>query len=143
MIGRILRDDTLHKQHLMARAPGNRAAEDYRQLRNNLEFLNVDRPPRVIMVSSAVSSEGKTTMVANLGIALTDLSRTVAVVEADLRQPKLTSYLGLVEGPGLADVLSGRAQLEDVTQQYHDTELRLRAHIILLRPVPSLPAPDT
>jgi receptor protein-tyrosine kinase len=125
VIGRILRDDTLHKQHLMARAPGNRAAEDYRQLRNNLEFLNVDRPPRVIMVSSAVSSEGKTTMVANLGIALTDLSRTVAVVEADLRQPKLTSYLGLVEGPGLADVLSGRAQLEDVTQQYHDTELRL------------------
>ena len=58
----------LKREHTLDRSTGNRAAEDYRRLRNNLQFFNVDDPPKVIMVSSAVPSEGKTTAVVNLGL---------------------------------------------------------------------------
>ena len=94
VIGVILRDEKFGKTHLMQKSGSARVAEDYRQLRTNLQFLNVDDPPKVIMISSAVPSEGKTTAVVNLGLALADAGRTVTIVEADLRRPKVTRYLG-------------------------------------------------
>ncbi|WP_233517599.1 CpsD/CapB family tyrosine-protein kinase [Geodermatophilus marinus] len=105
----------------------NRTAEDYRQLRNNLQFLNVDEPPKVIMVSSAVPSEGKTTAVVNLGLALADAGRRVTIVEADLRKPKVTRYLGMVGGVGLSNILADTADLDDVLQRYGTGELSVIA----------------
>jgi capsular exopolysaccharide synthesis family protein len=118
VIGTVLRDDSLLKHHTIDRARGSRTAEDYRQLRTNLQFLNVDNPPRVIMVSSAVPSEGKTTLVVNLGLALADAGHSVTLVEADLRRPKVTRYMGLVGGVGLTNVLAGAASLDEVRQAY-------------------------
>jgi receptor protein-tyrosine kinase len=120
VIGAVLRDAVLDKRHTIDRLTDSRTAEDYRQLRNNLQFLDVDNPPRTIMVSSAVPSEGKTTMVINLGLALADAGQRIVIVEADLRRPKVTSYLGLVSGAGLTNVLAGRADLDDVVQRYGD-----------------------
>jgi capsular exopolysaccharide synthesis family protein len=118
VIGTIVRDPALGKNHTTDRVPSGRTAEDYRQLRNNLRFLAVDDPPKVIMVSSAVPAEGKTTLVVNLGLALADAGQRVAIVEADLRRPKVTSYLGMVGGVGLTNVLTGRADLDEVLQEY-------------------------
>ena len=118
VIGLVLRDRGLEKSHLIDRFAGSRTSEDYRQLRTNLQFLNVDEPPRVIMVTSALPSEGKTTVVVNLAITLADAGRSVTVVEADLRRPKVTRYLGLVAGSGVTNVLAGAAELEDVVQTY-------------------------
>ena len=118
VLGLVLRDQSLEKRHIADRAFGSRSAEDYRQLRNNLQFLNVDEPPKVIMVSSAVPSEGKTTLVVNLALALADAGRTVTIVEADLRRPKVTRYLGLVGGVGLTNILTGSADLDEVLQRY-------------------------
>jgi capsular exopolysaccharide synthesis family protein len=120
VMGTVLRDAALDKRHTIDRLRDSRTAEDYRQLRNNLRFLNVDDPPRVIMVSSAVPSEGKTTTVINLALALADAGHRVVVVEADLRRPKVISYLGLVGGVGLTNVLAGTADLDDVLQIYGD-----------------------
>lgn len=120
IIGVVLRDPTLEQRHLVDRAGVNRTAEDYRQLRNNLQFLNVDQPPKVIMISSAVPAEGKTTVVVNLALALADVGRKVTIVEADLRRPKVTRYMGLVGGVGLTNLLAGTAELEEVTQAYGD-----------------------
>jgi capsular exopolysaccharide synthesis family protein len=120
VIGAVLRDAALDKRHTIDRMGDSRTAEDYRQLRNNLQFLDVDNPPRTIMVSSAVPSEGKTTLVINLGLALADAGQRIVIVEADLRRPKVTTYLGLVGGAGLTNVLSGRADLDDVIQRYGD-----------------------
>jgi receptor protein-tyrosine kinase len=135
VIGTILRDGSLEKRHLVDRSSTNRTAEDYRQLRNNLQFLNVDEPPKVIMVTSALPSEGKTTAVVNLGIALADSGRRVTIVEADLRKPKVTRYLGLVGGVGLTNILAGSADLPDVVQRYGDGEL----HVIAAGPTPPNP----
>jgi capsular exopolysaccharide synthesis family protein len=87
---------------------------------HHLQFLNVDEPPKAILVSSALPAEGKTTLVVNLALALADAGRRVTVVEADLRRPEVTRYLGLVSGAGLTSVLAGNADIEDVVQTYRD-----------------------
>jgi capsular exopolysaccharide synthesis family protein len=120
VVGVVLRDDVLEKKHTTAASGASRAAEDYRQLGTNLQFLDVDAPPRVIMVSSALPSEGKSTTVANLGLALAEAGRRVVIVEADLRQPRLTDYLGLVGGVGLTNILTGSVDVEDVIQPVGD-----------------------
>lgn len=127
VIGVILRDETISKTHTIEESGSARVAEDYRQLRTNLQFLNVDDPPQVIMVSSALPSEGKTTAVINLGLALADAGRSVTIVEADLRRPKVTRYLGMVGGTGLTNILTGSADVEDVLQRYGDGDLRVIA----------------
>jgi capsular exopolysaccharide synthesis family protein len=124
--GVVFRDDELNSQHTIERA-GARTAEQYRQLATSLQYLNVDQPPTVIMVSSAVPSEGKTTMVVNLAIALADAGHRVTVVEADLRRPKITEYLELVSGAGVTNVLAGSADLDDVLQRFGDGALRVIA----------------
>jgi capsular exopolysaccharide synthesis family protein len=127
VIGVVARDDTLARRHLVNQGVPNRTAEDYRRLRANLQFLDVDNPPRVIMVSSAVPSEGKTTLVVNLGLALVEAGRTVVIVEADLRRPKVTRYLGIVGGVGLTNILVGSAEVDEVLQRYGDGGLSVIA----------------
>lgn len=117
VIGTVRRDDGLETRHIAIGSEG-RSGEDYRQLRANLQFLSVDEPPKVIMISSAVPAEGKTTLTINLALALVDAGRKVTIVEADLRRPKVTRYLGLVGGVGLTNVLAGSADLEEVLQAY-------------------------
>jgi capsular exopolysaccharide synthesis family protein len=135
VIGIIFRDDALDKRHTFEQVE-SRTAEHYRQLRTNLQFLDVDNPPKVIMVSSSVPSEGKTTMAINLAIALSDAGRRVTVLEADLRRPKVTDYLQLVGGVGLTNVLSGTADLGDVVQRFGDREM----YVIAAGPTPPNPS---
>jgi receptor protein-tyrosine kinase len=135
VIGTVLRDEVLDQQHTIDRLANSRTVEDYRQLRNNLQFLKVDEPPKVIMVTSAVPSEGKTTVVVNLGLALADTGRRVTIVEADLRKPKVTRYLGLVGGVGLTNVLAGSAEVDDVVQKHGAGDL----HVIGAGPTPPNP----
>lgn len=127
VIGTILRDEALEKQHTIDRNGSSRTAEDYRQLRTNLQFLNVDQPPRVIMMTSAIPAEGKTTAVVNLALALADAGRKVIIIEADLRRPKVTRYLGMVGGAGLTNILAGTAEVDDVIQRYGSADLSVIA----------------
>ncbi|MCZ2858459.1 polysaccharide biosynthesis tyrosine autokinase [Blastococcus sp. VKM Ac-2987] len=118
LIGTITRDRRLEHEHVLDRRSRSGNAESFRQLRTNLQFLDVDAPPRVIMVSSAVGGEGKSTLAANLAVTLAEGGHRVTLVEADLRHPRITRYLGLVDGAGLTSVLSGAADLDDVLQTY-------------------------
>jgi capsular exopolysaccharide synthesis family protein len=127
VIGTVLKDQSLEKRHTVEHGGSTRVAEDYRQLRTNLQFLRVDQPPKVILVTSALPSEGKTTAVVNLGLALAAAGRSVTIVEADLRRPKVTRYLQMVAGVGLTNVLAGAAKLDDVLQAYGDTGMTVLA----------------
>ncbi|WP_236827127.1 MULTISPECIES: CpsD/CapB family tyrosine-protein kinase [unclassified Blastococcus] len=118
MIGTIVRDESLGRQHVLDRSASTRVAEDYRQLRTSLQFLNVDSPPRVIMISSAMPAEGKTTLAIHLALALAEAGKEVVLVDADLRRPRIASYLGLVNGVGLTNILAGSAEVADVAQAY-------------------------
>lgn len=103
---------TLHED------PQSPRAEAFRQLRTNLQYIDVDSPPEVIVVTSALAGEGKTTSVCNLAIALAAVERSVLVVEADLRRPGVADLLGLERSAGLTDVLAGRARSEEVVQPW-------------------------
>ncbi|MDV6305698.1 polysaccharide biosynthesis tyrosine autokinase [Rhodococcus cerastii] len=92
------------------------SAEAFRELRTNLQFLDVDHPPRVIVVTSAVPTEGKTTVAVNLALALAEAGHQVVLVEGDLRRPRVSKYLGLIGAVGFSTVLAGQAGLSDVLQ---------------------------
>jgi len=86
-------------------------AESFRQLRTNLQFIRADNPPRVIAVSSALPNEGKTTTALNLAITLSQAGFKVALVETDMRRPKVSTYLVESKGiDGLSEVLTGRVK---------------------------------
>lgn len=90
--------------------------EAFRKLRTNLQFLNVDNPPRVIMLTSSLSGEGKSTTAINLALALAETEHNVALVDGDLRCPKLHTYLDLIGTVGFSTVLSGGSTLRDSVQ---------------------------
>ena len=98
-------------------------AEAMRQLRTNLQFVNVDRPLRSLVVSSAVPGEGKSTTVCNLGIAFAEAGKRVILVDADLRRPKVAEYLGLEGAVGLTNILAGQASVRDAVQPWGSSGL--------------------
>ena len=95
------------------------AAEQFRELRTNLRFLDVDNHPTVIAVTSGMPGEGKSTVATNLALALADDGESVCLVDADLRRPQVASYLGenLQTAVGLSTVLAGEAEVDDVAQK--------------------------
>jgi capsular exopolysaccharide synthesis family protein len=96
--------------------PHSARSEAYRQLRTNLQFVDVDNPPRIIAVTSAVPGEGKTTTAINLAAALAETGARVCLVEADLRRPSIAKALGLVGDVGFTTVVIGKAPVETVLQ---------------------------
>ena len=80
-------------------------AEDFRVLAANLRFAAADAPLRSLLVTSAVSGEGKSEVVANLAVAMAGIGVRVIVVDADLRRPRLHHLFGLPQGRGLTESL--------------------------------------
>ncbi|TQJ59903.1 capsular exopolysaccharide synthesis family protein [Arthrobacter sp. SLBN-83] len=97
---------------------GGAMAEALRELRTNLSFLDVDQPPRVIVVTSSLQAEGKSTVTANLAVTMAAAGENVVVVDGDLRRPTLVDVFNLVPGVGVTDVLTGTADLADVLQPW-------------------------
>jgi succinoglycan biosynthesis transport protein ExoP len=95
-------------------------AESVRQLRTNLAFLRAADATatggEVVVLTSAVGGEGKTTTALDLARSIADAGERVLLVEADLRRPTLSATLGLDPGPGLSDVLAGQAELDAVVR---------------------------
>ena len=87
------------------------AAEAFLKLRTNLQFMDIDNPPRVIVVTSPLPGDGKSTVAANLAAALSMSDRRVVLIDGDLRRPVVAESFGLIEGAGLTDVLIGRVRL--------------------------------
>jgi hypothetical protein len=89
-------------------------AEAMRVIRTNLQYIDVDNPPRSIVLTSAVPGEGKTTTVANLAIALALAGKRVMVIDGDLRQPKVAKYFGIDDTLGITNLLAGHNSLDEV-----------------------------
>ena len=81
--------------------------EPYRLLRSNLQYFEVDRTMRSILITSALPEEGKTITSINLGLSLAFSGSRVVILEADLRKPRLHSYLNLGNEIGVSNVLAG------------------------------------
>jgi receptor protein-tyrosine kinase len=90
--------------------------ESFRVLRTNLQFVDVDNESKVVVVTSSVPEEGKSTTVCNLALTLAHAGENVVVVEADLRRPKTAEYLHLEGTVGVTSVLTGRIDLDSAIQ---------------------------
>lgn len=124
MLGGIAFDPEAATRPLIVHAdPRNPRAESFRALRTNLQFLQVGSGSRSFVVSSAGPGEGKTTTTANLAIALAETGARVALLDGDLRLPKVATYMGIEGGVGMTDVLIGKVELVDALQRWGRTQL--------------------
>ncbi len=92
-------------------------SEALRSLRTNLQFMDVDHPPKTIVVTSPLPGDGKSTIACNLAVTLAAAGTTVVLVDGDLRRSMVAKTMGLPGGAGLSDVLAGRAALAEVLQR--------------------------
>ncbi len=120
VIGGIVYDRAVRKRPLIvATAPNDPRAEAYRALRTNLRFLfPTDGTSAVFVVTSAGPSEGKSTTAGNLALALADAGYRVALLDADLRKPRLAKLFGIEGAVGVTDVLLGRVAAHEVMQRW-------------------------
>lgn len=119
VIGVIPFDDTAKTSPLIVDSHAKSIrAEAFRQLRTNLEFVHVDSPVKVVVVTSSVSEEGKSSTATNLAVIFAEAGRNVLLIEGDLRRPRVAEYLGLEGSIGLTNVLAGQVDISDVLQPW-------------------------
>jgi capsular exopolysaccharide synthesis family protein len=150
--------------------PRSVEAEAFRKLRTNLSFLGVDRGSLCCVVTSPSVGEGKSTVTANLAMAIAQSGLRVIVVEADLRRPTVHRLFGLQQRVGTTTVLLDHAEVGDALHHLDGepvavltsgqlppnpsellgsrpmgelvTELRRRADVVLIDSAPLLPVAD-
>jgi succinoglycan biosynthesis transport protein ExoP len=95
--------------------PQSQMAESYRALRTSLLLTSLGAPPKVILITSALPQEGKTTTSLNCSIVLAQKGSRVLLIDADLRRPSIHKALGMGPRTGLSNVLTGSTTLEQAT----------------------------
>lgn len=111
-------------------------AEAYRSIRTNLQYMNFDQSIKTLLVSSPSVGEGKTTVVSNLAVVFAKAGHNVLVIDADLRNPRLSKLYGKADGDGLSNILIGAVEARRVIQ---DTDVN-GLHIVTSGPIPPNPA---
>lgn len=144
-LSRIAREATGHagsgpRVELLAYVqPKSQISEAFRALRTSLLLSQAEHPPQVILVTSALPREGKTTSAVNLAVTLAQLGDRTLVMDADLRKPGIRRALNLTSGrdTGLSSYLAGVSSLDEVTTP-HPAISNLAA--LTTGPVPPSPA---
>ena len=118
-LGVIAEDPDVAKRPLVVQVEAQSPrAETFRQLRTNLQFVDVDRPLKTVVMTSASAEEGKSTTACNLAITLAQAGVRTILVEADLRRPRVADYMGLEGAVGLTSVLTGLTSLDEALQPW-------------------------
>ena len=118
-------------------APKSTASESYRGIRTNILFSSAGSAPQVILVSSPGPREGKTMTATNLAITMAQSGSKVALVDCDLRRPKIHRMFGLTKDRGLTNLLVGNAKFGETV--VHSKDLS-NLDIVFSGPVPPNPS---
>jgi capsular exopolysaccharide synthesis family protein len=115
-------DDTIKKTNRLIShfLPSSTSAENYRALRTNLNFLNLDKSIKSIVFTSSSPEEGKTTIAVNLAITMAQGGSKVLLIEGDLRRAVIAKLFGIEPVPGLADVILGNYEWRSVVRTITD-----------------------
>ena len=99
-------------------AENGETVEQFRSLRSRIQQARYEAPLKTILISSALPSEGKTFVAANLAISLARNSvNRILLIDGDLRRPTIHNRLGAPNTPGLSEYLAGSAELNDIMQR--------------------------
>ena len=105
---------------VMEKAPKSIDAEAYRSLRSNIEYSSFDDEYRVIVVTSSVPGEGKSTTSGNLAIALAQSGNSVLLVDCDMRKPSIHKMFKISNAAGTAELLLRKKLFEEVANNYNE-----------------------
>lgn len=130
MLGTIPQGGSRMRRHevieILREKPSSALAEAIRNLRTSILFSNVDNPPQVIMFTSSVPREGKSTTSALMALTSRQMGKSAVIVDCDLRRPALGKVLHVDEAEaGLLSVINGSAPIEDALHLDPDTGLHV------------------
>lgn len=91
--------------------PRSPISEAYRTFQANLNFLSSDKELKVVVVTSSIAQEGKSTLCANLAVTMAQSERRVLLIDADTRQPSQHKFWNLLNQIGLSNILVNKADL--------------------------------
>jgi capsular exopolysaccharide synthesis family protein len=124
LLGGISFDQGAADKPLLTQSPAHSPrAESYRQLRTNFQFANVSSQAKSVLVTSSLPGEGKSTTATNLAIALAQSGLAVCLVDADLRRPMISEYLGLDRNAGLTTALVGGTDINHLLQPWGEDNM--------------------
>jgi len=104
----------------VTRQPRSPVSEAFRSLRTNLEFAAVQKPIRTMLVTSPGPSEGKTTVAVNLAVIFSQADKRVALLDADMRRPRVHRLLGMSNREGLSNIFLNQSRLFSVGRGRED-----------------------
>lgn len=128
VIGQIPKAPTARRrkvlQYLIER-PDSMMAEAVRNMRTSLLMSNLDNPPKVIMMTSSVPGEGKTTLSLSLATNLAGMGKKVLAIEGDIRRRTFSEYFDLGNQPGLLSAVAGERDLSELIVPHQELGLDL------------------
>ncbi len=112
-----IQNESKYNKAYLLEAPNSKAAEAFRVIRNNLDYIVTKNRSKVILVTSSVPNEGKTTFAANLATILGMGEKKAIVLSFDLRKPQLHKKFGLTNEIGVSDLISGKKSFKQIVWQ--------------------------
>lgn len=109
----------------VAENPNSILAESFRLLRSNIEFFQVSKPIRTILITSPSQGNGKTTVATNLALSISQGEQEVVLVDADLRRPAVHKGLDMAMEPGLSDLIRNKADIDDVVRTWYGGNMKV------------------
>ena len=135
-------DQAANQGVLVEQEPDSYISEIYRMIQTNLTARNYQFPPKVILVTSSVPGEGKSTVTANLAAAISQLGNRVLLIDGDLRRPTQHRMWNRKDCQGIREVIQGETELVDaVTKPMHNLKL-LASGEVVSNPLAILDSPD-
>lgn len=112
-------------------------AESYRMFRTNLNYMNVDTENKVILFTSSLSEEGKTTSIANTAVTFALDGYKTLLIECDLRKARVHEVFNIPQAPGITNILTDKQEVGEVVQSIEEVE---GLDVLTAGPLPPAPS---